>query len=185
MGCRHVPLAHLDVRDFLQVHADEDGIAEVLGSENATVVDAEVVNYSQPDPTYRLQVDLGIGYGVSIPWVKGILEETVRGANGVLEDKPVNVLFTGFGDSAMDFRVRWWVSSPGEYRVVTDAVCAAIQEAAEEKDIPMPNPTYALENTVKFDTANAARIIQALGESPDAVTVPSPAKEQPDVARGE
>jgi small-conductance mechanosensitive channel len=150
---------------------------------NATVVDAEVVNYSQPDPTYRLQVDLGIGYGVSIPWVKGILEETVRGVNGVLEDKPVNVLFTGFGDSAMDFRVRWWVSSPGEKRAVTDAVCAAIQEVAEEKGIDMPNPTYAVENTVKFGTEDAARIIQALGESPDAVTVKPVDDEDRDVGR--
>ena len=130
---------------------------------NGAVVDAEVVNYTQPDPTYRLQVDVGIGYGVNIPWVQGILEETVRGVEGVLEDKPVNILFTGFGDSAMDFRVRWWVSSPGEKRAVTDAVCAAIQEAAEEKGIDMPNPTYALENTIKFGAEDADRILHALG----------------------
>jgi small-conductance mechanosensitive channel len=130
---------------------------------NATVVDAEVINYSQPDPTYRLQVDLGIGYGENISTVKSILEETVRGVEGVLEDKPVNILFTGFGDSAMDFRVRWWVSSPGEKRAVTDAVCAAIQEAAEEKGIDMPNPTYALENTIKFGAEDADRILHALG----------------------
>jgi MscS family membrane protein len=148
---------------------------------NATVVDAEVVNYSQPDPTYRLQVDLGIGYGVNIPWVKGILEETVRGVEGVLEDKPVNVLFTGFGDSAMDFRVRWWVSTPGEKRAVTDAVCAAIQDAAEEKDIDMPGPTYALENTIRFDAEDTDRILQVIGESPEAATVQTVAKEDRDV----
>jgi small-conductance mechanosensitive channel len=130
---------------------------------NAAVVDAEVINYSQPDPTYRLEVDLGIGYGETIPTVKSILEETVRGVEGVLEDKPVNILFTGFGDSAMDFRVRWWVSSPGEKRPVTDAVCAAIQGAAEEKGIDMPNPTYALENTIRFGAEDADRILHALG----------------------
>lgn len=146
---------------------------------NATVVDAEVINYSQPDPTYRLQTDLGIGNGVSIPWVKSVLEETVRGVEGVLEDKPVNILFTGFGDSAMDFRVRWWVSSPGEKRAVTDAVCAAIQQAAEEKGIDMPNPTYALENTIRFGAEDADRILHALGDSPEATTVQSVPKKRP------
>jgi small-conductance mechanosensitive channel len=138
-----------------------------------------VVNYSRPDLTYRLQIDLGIGYGVNIPWVKGILVETVRSVEGVLEDKPVNILFTGFGDSAMDFRVRWWVSSPGEKRAVTDAVCAAIQEAAEEKEIDMPGPTYSLDNNVRFGTEDADRILQALGESPEAATVqPVPQKDR-------
>jgi hypothetical protein len=66
---------------------------------------------------------------------------------------------------------------------VTDAVCAAIQEVAEEKGIDMPNPTYAVENTVKFGTEDAARIIQALGESPDAVTVKPVDDEDRDVGR--
>ena len=57
----------------------------------------------------------------------------------------------------------WWVSSPGEKRAVTDAVCAAIQEAAEEKGIDMPNPTYALENTIRFGAEDADRILHALG----------------------
>ena len=106
-----------------------------------------------------------IGYGVNIPWVRSILEETVRGVEGVLEDKPVNILFTGFGDSAMDFRVRWWVSTPGEKRAVTDAVCAAIQETAEEKGIDMPNPTYSLDNTVRIDTKDASRMSELIAEA--------------------
>jgi small-conductance mechanosensitive channel len=114
-------------------------------------------------------------------WVKGILEDTVRGVEGVLEEKPVNILFTGFGDSAMDFRVRWWVSSPGEKRAVTDAVCAAIQEAAEEKGIDMPNPTYALENTIRFGAEDADRILHALGESPEVTAVQPVAQEDRDV----
>lgn len=132
---------------------------------NATVVDAEVVNYSQPDPSYRLQVDLGIGHGVNIPWGKRVLQDTVRGVEGMMEDKPVNILFTGFGDSAMGFRVRWWVSSPGEKRAVNDAVCSAIQEAAAEKDIDMPNATYTLDNRLKVRPEDAAGLSAAFRES--------------------
>jgi small-conductance mechanosensitive channel len=128
---------------------------------NASVVDGEVINYSQPDPSYRLQVDLGIGSGMDIPRVKQVLEETVRGVDGVLADKPVQVLFTGFGDSSNTFRVRWWVSSPGEKRGSTDAVCAAIQKAADEKGIDMPLPTYALDSTINLSSEDTAAISKA------------------------
>jgi small-conductance mechanosensitive channel len=125
---------------------------------NSVVADGEVINYSEPDPSYRLQVDLGIGYNGNIPWITEVLEDTVRGVEGVMENKPVNVLFTGFGDAGMDFRVRWWVSSPGEKRSVTHRVCAAIQDITVEKDIDMPNATYSLVNTFKISPEDAAAI---------------------------
>jgi len=134
---------------------------------NASVVDSHVVNYSQPDPTYRLQVDLGIGTGMDIPWVKGVLEDTVRGVDGVLADKPVQVLFTGFGDWSNTFRVRWWVATPGEKRGSVDSVCAAIQRTANEKGIDMPMPTYSLDNRVKISSEDAAALakVPAVSES--------------------
>lgn len=127
---------------------------------NSAVVDNQVVNYSLPDATYRLEIDLGIGSGMDIPWVKEELENAVRGVEGVLPDKPVDILFTGFGDSSNTFRVRWWVSTPGEKRRVTDGVCAAIQKTANEKGIDMPVPAYALDNRVKLSPEDAAALLQ-------------------------
>ena len=131
-------------------------------------------------PTHRLETDLGIGYGENIPWVRKVLEDAVRTVEGVLEDKPVNILFTGFGDSSMTFRVRWWVASYAELRSSTDRVCTAIQEAAEEKGLDMPNPTYALENTIKFDAGDADRISEALGAAMEDI----PARPTPNDERG-
>jgi small-conductance mechanosensitive channel len=128
---------------------------------NSAVVDNQVVNYSLPDPTYRLQVDLGIGSSVDIPWVKETLENAVRGVEGVLADKPVDILFTGFGDSSNAFRVRWWVASPGEKRRVTDGVCAAIQKTANEKGIDMPQPAFTLDNRVKISPEEAGALLSA------------------------
>jgi MscS family membrane protein len=115
---------------------------------NTAIVDSNVVNYSLPDPTYRLQTDIGIGTGESIPKVVQILTEAVRGVEGVLPDKNVDVLFTGFGDSSNTFRIRWWVASYADKRRVTHRVCSAIQEAANRAGIDMPNPTYNLDSQV-------------------------------------
>jgi MscS family membrane protein len=128
---------------------------------NGLVVDSQVVNYSQPDPTYRLQVDLGIGTSMNVPWVKQVLEDAVRGVDGVLADKPVQVLFTGFGASSNTFRARWWVATPGEKRASVDSVCAAIQKTADEKGIDMPVPIYSLDNRVKISQEDAAALPKA------------------------
>ncbi|MCK4976320.1 MAG: mechanosensitive ion channel, partial [Anaerolineales bacterium] len=117
---------------------------------NSAVVDNQVINYSQPDPTYRLQTDIGIGTGENIADVVRILQDTVQQVEGVLPDKNVDVLFTGFGESSNTFRVRWWVASYADKRRVTHKVCTAIQKAADKEGIDMPYTTYTLDNQVNI-----------------------------------
>jgi small-conductance mechanosensitive channel len=129
---------------------------------NSTIVDSAVVNYSLPDASYRLQSDIGIGYGMDIGKVQGLIKETVRQLEGVLPDKQVDVWFTEFGDSSMTFRVRWWVASYAEKRRSTDSVNAAIQELAEQEGIDMPSPTYALENKISMSDEDVDKIARAI-----------------------
>jgi small-conductance mechanosensitive channel len=70
---------------------------------------------------------------------------------GVLADKNVDVLFTGFGESSNTFRVRWWVASYADKRRVTHNVCTAIQEAADKEGIDMPYTTFTLDNQLKIN----------------------------------
>jgi small conductance mechanosensitive channel len=120
-----------------------------------------VVNYSEPDPTYRLQTDIGIGSGENIEDVVRILQETVRKVEGVLPDKNVDVLFTGFGESSNTFRVRWWVASYADKRRVTHKVCTAIQEAADKEGIDMPFTTYTLDNQLKINPDDIDELTQS------------------------
>ena len=115
---------------------------------NASIVDNNVVNYSLPDPPYRLQTDIGIGSGEDVGRIVRLLEEAVRQVEGVLTEKPVDILFTGFGDSSNTFRVRWWVPSFADKRRVTHLVCTTIQMVAIREGISMPNPTYTLDSVV-------------------------------------
>jgi len=95
---------------------------------NSVIVDNVVVNYSRPDNTFRLESDIGVGATMDIPEVHRAIKEAVRQVDGVLQDKPVDVWFTEFGDSANTFRIRWWVATYADKRRVTDSVNAAIQE---------------------------------------------------------
>jgi small-conductance mechanosensitive channel len=59
-----------------------------------------------------------------------------------MPDKPVQVLFVEFGESAMIFRVRWWIADFANMRAMNDQVYQAIQEALDAHDIVSPNPAY-------------------------------------------
>ena len=131
---------------------------------NSSVVDSNVTNYSRPDSSYRLQTDIGIGTEMDIPKVLQILKDTVREVDGVMKDKPVDVLFIAFGDSSNTFRVRWWVKSYTQKRSVSHRVNTAIQEAATKEGIDMPNPIYTLDNRLNIRNEDIDNIAKSFKE---------------------
>jgi small-conductance mechanosensitive channel len=121
---------------------------------NSIIGRNQVVNYTYPDPRYRIQTHLGIGYGTDIATARRIIFETVRQVEGVLPDKPVDVLYHEMGDSAMIFRVRWWIESYEDTRRVIDRVNTALQEALDAAGVEMPYPTHVSNLQVDPETAN-------------------------------
>ena len=117
----------------------------------------------KPDPI-NLQSDIGIGNTMDIPKVHRVIKEAVRKVEGVMPDKNVDVWFTGFGDSSMTFRVRWWVETYADKRRVTDSVNATIQEVASRESIDMPNPTYNVDNQLKLSDEDMQRLARTLKE---------------------
>ncbi|MCP4166854.1 MAG: mechanosensitive ion channel [Chloroflexi bacterium] len=120
---------------------------------------------SIPNPTYRLQSDIGLGYSVDIPEVQQMIKDAVREVDSVLPDKPLDVWFTEFAESSNTFRVRWWVASYTEKRRSCDAVNRAIQELANREGIDMPDPTLMLDNRVVLSDEISRRVANAAEES--------------------
>jgi small-conductance mechanosensitive channel len=111
---------------------------------NSTIGKNQVVNYTYPDPRYRIQTHVGIAYGTDIETARQVLVEAVRHLEGVLPDKPVEALYIEMGDSAMIFRVRWWIESYVDTRRMLDQVHSALQNALDEAGIESPYPTRNL-----------------------------------------
>ena len=102
------------------------------------------MNYNYPDTKYRLQSDIGIAYGIDFDHIQKTATEAVRNVDGVLADKPVDVFFIEFGDSARKVRVRWWIASFHNQWPVINGVNIALESAFEKAQIDMPYNTYAL-----------------------------------------
>jgi small-conductance mechanosensitive channel len=120
---------------------------------NSVISKNQVINYTFPDPRYRIQIHIGIGYGSKIEEVRQLIIETVRQVDGVLPDKPVDSLYIEMGDSAMIFRVRWWIESYEDTRQMFDRVNTALQEAFDAHGIHTPYPIHTMNLQVDKDTA--------------------------------
>lgn len=121
---------------------------------NSTIGANQVINYSYPDPRYRIQTHVGIGYGADIETARTIIIDTVRQVEGVLPDKPVDALYVEMGDSARILRVRWWIESYIDTRRVFDRVHTAMEHALDEAGIDMPFPTQSINLQLEPETAS-------------------------------
>ncbi|HSR30552.1 MAG TPA: mechanosensitive ion channel family protein [Anaerolineae bacterium] len=129
---------------------------------NSIIGQNQVINYTFPDPRYRIQTHVGIAYGTDIETARRLIVDTVRQLEGVLPDKPVDALYHEMGDSAMIFRVRWWNESYTDTRRIIDQVHTALQGTLDAADIEMPYPTEAV--NVQIDPEAAERLAQAFRE---------------------
>jgi small-conductance mechanosensitive channel len=111
---------------------------------NSVIGTNQVINYSFPDPQYRIQTHVGIAYGTDIERARQLIVDTVRQVTGVLPDKPVDALYIEMGDSAMIFRVRWWIESYVDTRRMFDRVHTVLQNALDAEGIESPFPTQNL-----------------------------------------
>ena len=129
---------------------------------NSTISNNQVVNYTYPDPRYRVQIDIGIGYGMDIEETRQVIIDAVKNVPGILPDKPVDALYNEMGDSAMIFRVRWWIESYEDTRRIYDRVNTALNKALDDAGIVSPYPISDV--NIKIDEVDAQHLAEALGE---------------------
>ncbi len=71
---------------------------------------ARVTNWTAHGRLARFSLDLGVAYASEPETVRDMLIEVALSHAGVLKDPPPDVVFLGFGDSALLFQLRVWTS---------------------------------------------------------------------------
>jgi small-conductance mechanosensitive channel len=79
--------------------------------------------------------------------IRRSIEEAVGGVDGVLSDKPVDVLFIEFSERGLIFCVRWWVDTYTDPYPIYDKVNEAMYTALGSEGIK-----------VSFTTANIVHV---------------------------
>ncbi len=108
---------------------------------NAEFINNRVTNWTANDRQVRFAYPVGVSYGSDPSLVRKILTEVALRHPDVLGDPKPDVLFSGFGDSSLDFQLRVWTVS----RVQTPLVLGSelyydIFAAFREQGIEIPFP---------------------------------------------
>lgn len=111
---------------------------------NSLIAKNEIINYTYPDPSFRIETHVGLDYKTDVEGARKVMRQAVQGVPSVLPDKPVDVLYSDMGESAMIFRVRWWIETYADTRRVIDQVHTALQRALDEHGIVSPYPTRSV-----------------------------------------
>ncbi len=132
---------------------------------NSTISKNEVVNYSYPDPRYRIQTHVGISYDTDLEKARQVIIDAVRNTDGVLQDKPIEALYIEMADSDMRFRVRWWIDSYVDTRRMLDSIHTALQNALDEAGIKQAYPIQELHH--KMTSEQEDELKRGLGKPGD------------------
>lgn len=108
---------------------------------NATLVSDLVVNLTHNDRVVRYVFDVGVSYNADPKTVKELLLTVASEHPALLDDPPPDVLFVGFGDSSINFKLRGYckemVEVPDQLK---SEINFAIWYALEEAGIEIPFP---------------------------------------------
>jgi MscS family membrane protein len=110
---------------------------------NSNISKNQVINYTYPDPRYRVQMDIGVTDGSDLRVVRDVITQAVRSVEGVLVDRPVEILFMAFDELKISLRVCWWIESYTDSKQELDLANQAIYLALKEAGIEKPSSTMA------------------------------------------
>lgn len=93
---------------------------------NSTVAKTEVINYSRPTTLQRAHSTVGVAYRHPPGVVKAALARAAQSCPEVVADPPVEILVRSFGDSAINYDVRFFIRDFGRLLQITDDVNSRI-----------------------------------------------------------
>ncbi|MFT6450696.1 MAG: small-conductance mechanosensitive channel [Halocynthiibacter sp.] len=108
---------------------------------NEDLITNQVVNWSHTNDYVRLDIFFGTAYGDDPHLVRKIAVEAAKGVSRVSHTRPTVCHIVGFGDSSVDYILRFWITDPtGGLTNVRGAVYLALWDAFKANDISIPFP---------------------------------------------
>ncbi|SLN23730.1 putative MscS family protein.1 precursor [Roseovarius gaetbuli] len=127
LGARYVSITTRDGREYLIPNED--------------LITGQVVNWSHSNDFVRLDIYFGTAYGDDPHLVRKIAIEAANGVERVLSSKPAVCHIVGFGDSSVDYILRFWIRDPtGGLTNIRGNVYLALWDAFQEHGISIPFP---------------------------------------------
>ncbi|NOY49030.1 MAG: mechanosensitive ion channel [Chlorobi bacterium] len=106
---------------------------------NGNLISNDVINWTLTDRRKRRDIHVGVEYGSDPHKVMEILKTAANGNINVLQNPEPWVLFDGFGDSSLNFRLRIWTAMDVGLTTKSE-VTIAIYDGLNQAGINIPFP---------------------------------------------
>ncbi|MEM8653518.1 MAG: mechanosensitive ion channel domain-containing protein [Pseudomonadota bacterium] len=127
LGARYASVVTRDGREYLIPNED--------------LITGQVVNWSHSNDFVRLDIYFGTSYGCDPHKVRKLAIEAAKGVERVLSSRPPVCHIVGFGDSSVDYILRFWITDPtGGLTNIRGNVYLALWDAFKENNISIPFP---------------------------------------------
>ncbi|MDG1780114.1 MAG: mechanosensitive ion channel [Flavobacteriales bacterium] len=107
---------------------------------NSLITSNKVVNWSHSNITSRLSVNVGVAYGSDTGKVKQLLLQAAEEHKLVLKSPAPVVVFQDFGESSLDFQLRYWANKSWQMDQIKSDIRFRIDELFRENEVSIPFP---------------------------------------------
>ena len=113
---------------------------------NSKVFGDPIVNYSARR-SRRVDLTCGVGYGDDLQHAQDVAIGAVKGLAAVQSDRPVQLYYNEFGDSSINFTLRFWVAfaAQTDFLEAQSEAIKAIKAAFDREGVTIPFPIRTLD----------------------------------------
>jgi small-conductance mechanosensitive channel len=155
---------------------------------NAKLNSASITNESAPERRRRIRVPIGVAYGTDLDDFEELAAQVALDEPLTLDSPEPRMRFREFGDSALNYELLCWVSTPIKRSKAIHRLNKGLYEALQDADIRIPFPQREL--TVRQSTPDGSSGVAsenelAYGDEPVADGGDEPVAHGGDEAAGE
>lgn len=134
---------------------------------NNVVVQQDILNYSKPTTKHARTTLVEAAYGVPPMQVQAILIEAAKAVPGVLHDPEPEAFIVAFQDSAIQYRLRFWIKDYARMQDIEGQVLAYVWYAFQRHGVEIPYPQRTIHMTkapdeTSIQASKRERILKAL-----------------------
>ncbi|MBN1619372.1 mechanosensitive ion channel [candidate division WOR-3 bacterium] len=141
------------------IHTRQDDLITIP---NSKVSSEKIINFSRPQRNKAVEINVGVSYDNSPEKVKNIIVQCALESKLVKkEPKPVCWL-TNYGDSSIDYRLKFWIKDYAEVYNAQDEVMTKIWYSFKRNAIEIPFPIRQIKRYESHASSIETRIQETL-----------------------
>jgi small conductance mechanosensitive channel len=127
---------------------------QVVTIPNRSVIQNPIINYSYLGKR-RIELDCGISYTENLDHVEEVVRKALIGME-LLESEKIEFYYTEFGESSINFKVRFWINQVNQaaYFHSRSEALRKIKRAFDNHQITIPFPIRTIDFARKNPTAS-------------------------------